>query len=313
MDVGGNVAEQPVRHASAVGPGRQRGPSEQDSMPITDPSESAGPHSAAEDDDDREPSTHTQILRRLYPEFSAGGYSRCDPLIEFYGRVHALLRPGMTVLDLGAGRGRLAHSGAAWRRTLVDLRGDGRTVVAVDPDPAVLTNKTAHQTLVMTEEHRIPVPDRSVDLVVANWVLEHVRDPGAAAAEIDRVLRPGGWFCGHTPNRNGYVALGNRIIPAPLHVSVLKRLQPDRQSRDVFAAFYRMNTTKRISELFPGYVHASYPYQGPPHYLGRRVWPYRVARVLLTALPHNMAATLMVFCRKPLDSSNGSPAPTSEP
>jgi ubiquinone/menaquinone biosynthesis C-methylase UbiE len=247
-------------------------------------------------------------MRQLYPEVSAGGYSRCDPLVEFYGRVHALLGPGMTVLDLGAGRGRLADSAVAWRRTLVDLRGEGRTVIAVDPDPAVLTNKTADQTLVMTEGHRIPVPDSSVDVVVANWVLEHLQDPSAAAAEIDRVLRPGGWFCGHTPNRNGYIALGNRIIPTSMHIAVLKRLQPDRQARDVFPAFYRMNTTRRIAELFPGYLHASYRYQGPPHYLGRRVWPYRVAKVLLTALPDTMAATLMVFCRKPLDPTDGSTA-----
>ena len=242
--------------------------------------------------------THTRVLRRLYPEMAAGGYSRCDPVVEFYGRVQALLPPHGTVLDLGAGRGRLAEMGSPWRRKLVDLRGQGRTVVAVDPDAVVLTNRWADQTLVMVDG-TIPLPDRSVDVVVANWVLEHVEDPEAAAAEIDRVLRPGGWLCGHTPNRHGYVALGNRLVPDVLHARVLKRLLPDRQTRDVFPAFYRMNATRTMQRLFPGYLHASYGYQGPPHYLGRHVLPHRVARVVLGTLPPGLAAVLMVFCRKP--------------
>jgi ubiquinone/menaquinone biosynthesis C-methylase UbiE len=38
----------------------------------------------------------------------------------------------------------------------------------------------------------IPLPDRSCDLVLLFMVLHHVRDQAAAAAEISRVLRPGG-------------------------------------------------------------------------------------------------------------------------
>lgn len=247
-----------------------------------------------------EDGVHQRVLRALYPEMAAGGYSRCDPIVEFYGRVQSLLPPNGTVLDLGAGRGRLAIVGSAWRRKLVDLRGEGRTVVAVDPDPAVLTNTSVDQAQVMVG-HEIPLPDHSVDLVVANWVLEHVEDAQTMAAEIDRVLRPGGWLCGHTPNRNGYVAVGNRVVPASLHAAVLQRVLPDRQTRDVFPAYYRMNTVRTIQRLFPGYLHASYGYEGPPHYLGRRVLPHRVARVVLHHLPAALAPTLMVFCRKPLE------------
>jgi SAM-dependent methyltransferase len=39
---------------------------------------------------------------------------------------------------------------------------------------------------------RLPFDDASFDLAVANWVLYHVADPRRAAAEIARVLRPGG-------------------------------------------------------------------------------------------------------------------------
>jgi ubiquinone/menaquinone biosynthesis C-methylase UbiE len=39
---------------------------------------------------------------------------------------------------------------------------------------------------------RIPLPDESCDVVLMYLVLHHVRDKQAAAAEIGRVLRPGG-------------------------------------------------------------------------------------------------------------------------
>lgn len=41
-------------------------------------------------------------------------------------------------------------------------------------------------------EGTVPVPDRSVDLVLSTQVLEHVTDPAVYLAECHRVLRPGG-------------------------------------------------------------------------------------------------------------------------
>ncbi len=39
----------------------------------------------------------------------------------------------------------------------------------------------------------LPFPDRRFDVVLSSHVLEHIRDDGAAIAELARVLRPGGW------------------------------------------------------------------------------------------------------------------------
>ncbi|MDE0802707.1 MAG: class I SAM-dependent methyltransferase [Acidimicrobiales bacterium] len=39
---------------------------------------------------------------------------------------------------------------------------------------------------------RLPLPDRSIDLIVCCHVLEHIRDDGAAIAELGRVLTPNG-------------------------------------------------------------------------------------------------------------------------
>jgi len=112
------------------------------------------------------------------------------------------LRPGMTVLDLGCGEGR--HAFEAYRR--------GAKVVAVDWGVSeVETTKrwlgaiaeageagraedgsAARFEVVRGDLCALPVPDASVDRVIASEVLEHVPDDVAAFAEIARVLAPGG-------------------------------------------------------------------------------------------------------------------------
>jgi len=88
--------------------------------------------------------------------------------VEFYGRVQALLRPGHTVLDCGAGRGSFSENPRSWRRTITESRGSGRTVFGVDPDPVVAQNKSVDTAIVTTEMNLIALTDESIDLIVAN-------------------------------------------------------------------------------------------------------------------------------------------------
>ncbi len=88
------------------------------------------------------------------------------------------------VLDLGAGTGKLTEA----------LVARGLDVVAVDPSGAMLAELRRACPDAETLEGRaeaIPLPDGSVDAVVVAQAW-HWFDPGRAAAEIARVLRPGG-------------------------------------------------------------------------------------------------------------------------
>lgn len=51
----------------------------------------------------------------------------------------------------------------------------------------------AHMSVLQPESlSKLPLPDASADLVYSNFTFEHIQDPAAMAAEIARVLRPGG-------------------------------------------------------------------------------------------------------------------------
>jgi SAM-dependent methyltransferase len=90
------------------------------------------------------------------------------------------------VLDLGAGTGILT-------RQLIER---GHTVTAVEPNEQMLAALTAHSpgaTALLGSAEQIPLPDGSVDAVVAGQAY-HWFDPSTAHDEIARVLRPGGVF-----------------------------------------------------------------------------------------------------------------------
>ena len=96
--------------------------------------------------------------------------------------------PGPRVLDLGAGTGKLTA-------TLVAL---GADVMAVEPDPAMLTELRGALPAVGAvpgSAEALPLPDASVDAVLAGNAM-HWFDMDVAGPEIARVLVPGGILAG---------------------------------------------------------------------------------------------------------------------
>jgi ubiquinone/menaquinone biosynthesis C-methylase UbiE len=107
--------------------------------------------------------------------------------IQAFAR-HAGLRRPLTVLDLGSGTGRFTPALA---------EEFGGPVYGVEPSRrmrAVAEASSRHPrvTYLAGAADRIPVPDGSCDVVLMYLVLHHVPEKAAAAAEVARVLRPGG-------------------------------------------------------------------------------------------------------------------------
>ena len=139
------------------------------------------------------------------------------------------VRPGITVLDLGAGTGDLSFAAAA----------RGARVLAVDLSPGMLAvlgrrasgaQRSRVAPLVGNAE-RLPLPDASVDRIVSGFTVRNVGDLPRAFAELRRVLRPGGRAVvlelSHPPGRAFaplYSFYRERVLPA---VAVLLGADPD--------------------------------------------------------------------------------------
>jgi SAM-dependent methyltransferase len=239
---------------------------------------------------------------RLYPEATVGGFSRYDGFIEFYTRVNALLDSSSVVLDFGAGRGVWAHVPIpAQSRQLRSFHERVARVVGIDVDDAVLENPFLAEAKIVAPGDPIPYPDAHFDFVLADYVLEHVTEADApgVAAEVLRVLKPGGWFAARTPNKWGMIGLGARAVPNRLHTRFLERLQPGRKAEDVFPVEYHMNTRRQLRSLFPEpHRVVVYGHSSEPTYFGHSKAAWRTAAFLARLTPPALEATLMVFVQK---------------
>jgi len=246
--------------------------------------------------------TKTSALRtRIYPETKAGGFASIDGAVQFYGRIAALTKPDDVVLELGAGRGEyLIEDPVPFRKNLRDHRGRCARVIGADTDPIVFTNPGLDDAALIDRQGIIPLSNASVDMVVAEAVFEHVKEPEIFASEIARVLKPGGWLCARTPNAWGYVALSASIVPNAAHAAVLSFLQPDRQERDIFPTHYHLNTAYALRRYFPSgtWLDCSYTWTSEPAYFGSSWISWRAAQLLAWLLPPSMATTRMIFMQR---------------
>ena len=227
-----------------------------------------------------------------------GSYHELDGTIEFYGRINAILKPSDLVLDLGAGRGSWHfEDNSSYRREIRDLKNKVKYLVGVDIDNAVLENPTTHKNMIMSGE-KIPLGDNSMDIIVADWVLEHVLNPVEFSSEIYRVLKPGGVFCARTPHKYKYVSLFAILIKNKLHTKVLKFIQPQRKEQDAFPTVYKLNTLKTIKQNFKSYKNFSYLYTSHPSYYANNKVLFKLLNWLHKILPSVLVSEIFVFLQK---------------
>ena len=108
------------------------------------------------------------------------------------------VRPGRIVLDLGCGAGMLLAAAAA---NGCDGIGIDVSMTRLVVAKRLIAEYGGTPRLAAALGEALPLATESVDAVVSLDVIEHVRDPGAYLAEIDRVTRVGGHVALSTPNR----------------------------------------------------------------------------------------------------------------
>lgn len=114
-----------------------------------------------------------------------------------------------TVLVVGCGSGREAAFLADYFSA---------EVVGIDLGSDFDPEAVAKADLRVMDATALELDDDSFDLIYSFHALEHIDDPDRALAEMQRVLRPDGWYCIGTPNRSrliGYLgsptSLANKV------------------------------------------------------------------------------------------------------
>jgi len=170
-------------------------------------------------------------LKRKYFGHLAHPYSILEREVE------KLLRPEYTLLDAGCGR---------TAPVLAKFRGRAKRLIGVDLvdfEPPL-----ADLELLRSDLARTPLEGSSVDVVMSRSVLEHLERPLEVYVEMNRLLKPRGYFVFLTANLWDYASLLAKVVPNRLHPWIVSMTE-GRDEQDVFPVHYRTNTRRSVGRL----------------------------------------------------------------
>jgi len=170
------------------------------------------------------------LMQRLYG-------NEVNGTVEFRNLISAQLRPEHYVLDLGCGSG----------REETNFRDNCACIVGCDYSDHVSQNNFI-STGVRGDAYKLPFSNQSFDVVIMDYVMEHLEFPDQCAAEVFRVLKPGGCLFFRTPNFYHYVALIAYLTPHSFHSLMVHKLAESDES-DPFETYYRVNTRKSVERI----------------------------------------------------------------
>lgn len=178
-------------------------------------------------------------VKSLTEHFYYGRPDWVDGTSRFGALIRDRLQPGFRVLDLGAGAGKPGP---------INFRGKVRNVIGVDSDRYVKENANIDYAVIGLAEH-LPFRAGSFDLVVSDWVIEHLAQVGEVAREVFRVMKSGGVFALRTGNVCHYSYAIAAATPYWFHRLVANRVRglPENNS-DPHATYYRMNTRHAVRQ-----------------------------------------------------------------
>ena len=172
----------------------------------------------------------SQELARQYPEFIKGG----DIYREYLG---ASITSGCTILDVGAGSGGI----------VTEFKNATNNLIGIDVDKKGISRNNFLDRAIIGDAERLPIESNSVDVVVCQFVLEHLKNPEEVFREIYRVVKPGGRFVFITTNVCNPFMLISLLTPTGIHNFLRTALL--RKQEKACPAYYRANTFSRLKSL----------------------------------------------------------------
>lgn len=131
-----------------------------------------------------------EFFNKVAPEWESLRKNYYDESIKNSILELGILKPGATVMDLGAGDGYISRTVAKSVKKViaVDISGEMlRELKKKAKEDGIKNIETLE-----TDGQDMPVGDSSVDIVFASMFLHHIEEPQFAAKEMKRVLKPGG-------------------------------------------------------------------------------------------------------------------------
>lgn len=209
-----------------------------------------------------QPLDYSAIKARQQATWASGDYAVVGTTLQIVGErlCEAVdLRAGERVLDVAAGNGNATLAAA---RHFADVTSTDYVQALLDRGRERAAAERLHVTFQQADAEALPFPDQSFDVVLSTFGVMFTPDQAKAAAEMVRVLRPGGriGLANWTPD--GFIGrlfrtIG-RHVPPPAGVASPAIWGTDTRLAELFRGCRRLTATPR---------HFTFRYRSPAHWL----------------------------------------------
>jgi len=172
-----------------------------------------------------------KYLNKIYPNFKTGG---------FYYRQY--LKDNIShkvVLDAGCGRGGM----------ISEFESLPKLIIGIDKDSFLINDNKVVNKKIIADLENIPLENCSVDIITAEFVLEHLKNPEGVLAELSRVLKPNGLLIFITPNILNPVIFISKILPYSFHKFLRQRLLKKKETHKTFYYANRYGQLLKLAEM----------------------------------------------------------------
>ncbi|MFC1663153.1 class I SAM-dependent methyltransferase [Patescibacteria group bacterium] len=193
------------------------------------------------------------VYRRMvkyYPNFISGGKIYLNTL-------NKIIANNSIVLDVGCGTGGLIEK----------IKEKPKEIIGLDIDHQALSKNNFITKKILSSAESVPLPEKSIDVVTAEFVIEHLENPNKVFKEIYRLLKTNGSFVFITPNIKNPLMLLSKYTPPWLHQAYRQGLL--KKSDQIYRTYYRVNTYKQLGDLAyqAGFTTSRLALAGNPEYL----------------------------------------------
>jgi len=143
------------------------------------------------------------------------------------------------ILDAGCGEG------GVFSKSILNKKGKRKSLIGIDLGNAKnpYVDKKYFGSL-----DKLPFKDNTFDIIVCEWVAEHLEKPQLVFNEFSRVLKKDGHLILFTPNVLNSLVFFSKIIPNKLKDIILKKFL-NKEEDDLFPVYLRCNTVRKINQL----------------------------------------------------------------
>lgn len=168
------------------------------------------------------------LIKKIYPDFKDVGYF-------FKKYLQQYIVSDSTLLDIGCGRQSFGE----------EYYKKAKHRIGIDPDQDALRDNNLMDEKFCCTIEKIPNTIRKFDIIIAQWVLEHMQHPDESTQVIGNLCKKNGYFIFMTTNIYSPIIFLSKILPTFLKKFLRKTLLHIKEE-DTYPTVYKINSISKI-------------------------------------------------------------------